>query len=230
MFQQLLFVHWKGARFGLIPFVLAAFGLPLLTVQGTLPASGEAADASVRAALLLGQIQVWAPLFPILATLTGVTVALSAWNWDHRGNHVYALTLPLSRSRYVIMKMGAGVLLLLLPALTFWLGCVAATSTLGVPEGLRAYPSAVAFRFLLASLSLYAVFFALAAGTLRTALWVFGAFVALAVLGGIVPAFLAQTFFPGLEGWSFLDWFVRASTEWPGPFEVLTGSWMLVDV
>jgi hypothetical protein len=230
MFQQLLFVHWKGVRYGLIPFILAAFGLPLLAVQGSMPAPGEVTDASVRSALLLGQIQVWVPLFPLLATLTGVTLALSAWNWDHRGYHVYALTLPLSRSRYVGMKMGAGALLLLLPALAFWLGSLTATSMLAIPEGLRAYPSAVAFRFLLASLSLYAVLFALAAGTLRTALWVLAIFVALAVLGGIVPSFLAQTFFPGLEGWSFLDWFVGASLDWPGPFEVLTGSWMLVDV
>ena len=72
--------------------------------------------------------------------------------------------------------------------------------------------------------------FALAAGTLRTALWILGVFTALAVLGGTVPEFLAGTFFPALEGWSFLDWFVDAALGWPGPFEVLTGSWMLVDV
>jgi len=230
MFQQLLFVHWKGIRFGLIPFILVAFGLPLLAVQGVMAGPGDPESVTVQAAMLLGRLQQWLPLFPLLATLTGVTLALSAWNWDHRANHVYALTLPLARWHYVGMKMGAGALLLLLPFVAFWAGCLLATSALEIPEGLRAYPSAVAFRFLLSSLSLYALFFALGAGTLRTAIWILGVFTALAVLGGIIPGFLAETFFPALEGWSFLDWFVEAALEWPGPFEVLTGSWMLVDV
>jgi hypothetical protein len=230
MFQQLLWVHWRGVRFGLVPFVLAAFGLPLLAVQGTMPAPGESWDAPVQAARLLGHIMVWVPLFPLLATLAGVTLALSAWNWDHRGDHVYALTLPVSRPAYVGMKMGAGALLLLIPVIAFWIGSLTATSMLRIPEGLQAYPSAVTVRFLLTCLLIYSLLFALAAGTLRTAIWVLGGFVALVVLGGILPGFLARTFFPGLAGWSFLDWLLNASLSWPGPFEILTGSWMLVDV
>ena len=230
MFQQLLFLHWKTVRFGLIPFILAVFGLPLLTVQGVISESVDPEASTVQAGRLLSQMFTWAPLFPLLATLVGVTVALSAWVSDHRGEHVYALTLPLARWRYVAMKMGGGALLLLIPFVVFWFGCLLATAMVEIPEGFRAYPTAVAFRFLLSSLILYSLLFALAAGTMRTALWVLGVFVALAVLGGTVPEFLAGTMFPALEGWSFLEWFVESALSWPGPFEVLTGSWMLVDV
>lgn len=230
MFQQLLFVHWKTVRFGLVPFILAAFGLPLLTVQGVNSISGDSAEAAVSAGRLFSQMLPWTPLFPLLASLVGVTVALSAWNSDHRGDHVYALTLPLPRWRYVGLKLGAGASLLLIPFFACWLGCLLATASIQIPEGLRAYPTAVSLRFLLSSLILFMVLFAMAAGTMRTALWVIGGFTALAVLGGTVPEFLANTMLPSLEGWSFLDWFVKAALEWPGPFEVLTGSWMLVDV
>jgi hypothetical protein len=230
MLRSFLFLHWKAARFGLVPFILAAFGLPLLAVQGAMPAAVDPSLATVRGAAFLSHLSVWLGLFPLLATVTGVVVALSAWTWDHRGEHVYALTLPLARWKYVGLKMGAGVLLLLVPTLAFWLGCLLATSALEIPEGLRAYPNAVAFRFFLSALILYALLFALAAGTMRTALWILGGFVALVILGGILPPFLADTFVPALEGWSFFGWFLDAALEWPGPFEVLTGNWMLVDV
>lgn len=230
MFRQLLFLHWKTVRFGLVPFLLASFGLPLLMVQGVMSEGRDPAGSTVLAGRLMSHLFAWTPLFPLLATLVGVTVALSAWTSDHRGEHVYALTLPVSRWRYVGMKMGGGAVLLLLPFLACWFGCLLATSSLQIPEGFRAYPNAVAFRFLLASLILYALLFAMAAGTMRTALWFLGGFTVLAVLGGTVPDFLADTMFHSLEGWSFLDWFVKAALTWPGPFEVLTGSWMLVDV
>jgi len=230
MFQQMLFLHWKTVRFGLIPFILAAFGLPLLMVQGVMSASGDPAQSAVSAARLISQMVPWTPLLPLLATLVGVTVALSAWNSDHRGDHVYALTLPLPRWRYVGLKMGAGGVLLLLPFAACWFGCLLATASIGIPEGFRAYPSAVAFRFLLSSLILYSILFAMAAGTMRTTLWFLGGIMVLVVLGGAIPEFLANTMFPALEGWSFLEWLGNAALEWPGPFEVLTGSWMLVDV
>ncbi len=230
MFQQILLLHWKTVRFGLVPFILAAFAAPLLAIQGMTPIMGDSDGSSVRAGWMLSQMLSWAPIFPLLATLVGIVVALSAWNSDHRGDHIYALTLPLPRWHYVGLKMGAGMVILLVPVFAFWLGSLLATASVQIPEGLRAYPGAVSFRFLLASLILYALLFALAAGTMRTALWVIGTFTALAVLGGIVPDFLAGTLFPSLEGWSFLEWFVESALEWPGPFEVISGNWMLIDV
>ncbi len=230
IFRQLLFLHWKGVRFGLLPLALGAFGLPLLAVQGVLPGGEIERTSTVQAAYLFHSLQLWLPLFPLLATLTGATLALSAWNWDHRGDHVYALSLPLRRWEYVLMKMGAGILLLLIPFLAFWLGGVLATSSLEIPEGLRAYPTAVALRFLLASLVIFAILFAMGAGTLRTAVWVLVTILAVAVLGSSVPEFLRGTLFPGMPPFDLLEWVLQAALGWPGPFEVMTGSWMLVDV
>ena len=34
MARQILYLHWKAIRLGLLPLVIAAFGLPLLTIQG----------------------------------------------------------------------------------------------------------------------------------------------------------------------------------------------------
>jgi hypothetical protein len=230
MFRQLLLIHWKGLRFGLLPFILLAFGLPLVVVQGLYSGTLAERQGAALPQMVLSGVSMWAPLFPLLATVTGATIALSAWTWDHRAGHVYALSLPLPRWRYVMMKMGAGALLLLIPCLALWLGALIASSAAEIPEGLRAYPTALAFRFLLTSLVLYGLLFALAAGTMRTALWILGTFLFVLFFGGTITGFLGHTLVPSLEGWSFLDRLGDAMLYWPGPFDVITGSWMLIDV
>jgi hypothetical protein len=230
MFQQLLFVHWKSIRFGLLPLAVLAFGLPLLVVQGLGPSTRGEEIMNLIAYGMLAGIRVWAPLLPLLASLTGVILALSAWTWDHKQNHVYALSLPLARWHYILLKMGAGVVLLAIPCFAFWVGALLATSSLVIPVGLRAYPTAVAVRFFLTALLLYALLFAMAAGTLRTTIWVLFGIVVLLVLAGFISNFLGQTFFPGFRSSTILEWLLDRLLYWPGPFEVITGSWMLVDV
>jgi hypothetical protein len=230
MFQQLLFVQWKSARFGVLPFVVLAFGLPLLAVQGlgTDPLNPDA--YALAAGQIMSRIAGWVPVFPLLAALTGIVAALSAWTWDHKVRHVYALSLPVDRRRYVLLKMGAGVVLLLVPCVAFWIGALLATSAVEIPEGLRAYPTAVAVRFALTALVLYAILFAMAAGTLRTTVWVLIGLAVLLVSGGFLADFLGQTLVPSLQGVSFMSWILDRALDWPGPFEVITGNWMLFDV
>jgi hypothetical protein len=231
MFQQILFLQWKGSRYGLLPLALLAFGLPIVAVQGLVPGVGAPEAASVRASILLFTLQGWAPAFPGLAFALGATLALMVWNGDHRGEHVYPLSLPLPRWKYVLLKGGAGAVLLCLPVALLWLGSLLATSFTDIPEGLRAYPSAITFRFLLASLVAFAVFFALAAGTMRTAVALLCAWVGFLILGELLPPFLGEALnMPALESWSLLEWILESSTVWPGPFEVYTGNWMLIDV
>jgi hypothetical protein len=231
MFKQILFLNWMGTRRGLLPFLVAAFALPILAVQGITVDPAIPESATIRASQLLYTLQFWTPVFPAFAFAVGTVLALMVWNWDHRGEHVYALTLPMARSQYVAMKMGAGVLLLLLPVVLFWVSCLLATSLTEIPEGLRAYPNAIAFRFFLATLIAYAVFFALAAGTMRTAIILLTALVAILVLGELIPPFLGELIqFQALGEFSLLDWLLNASLEWPGPFEVYSGNWMLLDV
>jgi|AP95_1055475.scaffolds.fasta_scaffold25180_3 hypothetical protein len=49
MYQPMLFLHWKQVRFGLIPFILAAFALPgLAGPAGSLHQGGRTQCAETR--------------------------------------------------------------------------------------------------------------------------------------------------------------------------------------
>jgi hypothetical protein len=231
MFRKILYLNWKGSQYGLLPFLVAAFALPILAVQGTSFSPDRPVSVTVRASQILDVLGYWTPAFPAIAFMVGTVLALLVWNWDHKGEHVYSLTLPMARSRYVAYKMGAGAILLMIPVLLFWIGCHLSVAALDIPEGLKAYPNAIGFRFLLASLVAYALFFALAAGTMRTAIYLLTAWVVLLFLGELVPGWVGEMLhFQPLYEFSLLDWILRASVSWPGPFEVFTGNWMLIDV
>jgi hypothetical protein len=215
-------------RMVLVPFVVAAFGLPLMAVDG-LGASDGAVGGAPDAYLVIGSFDVWLPSFPLLALAIGVTLALSAWNWDHQLNHVYALALPVSRVQYTLAKMSAGVVLALLPATALWLGGHVAAASIVLPEGLRAYPNELGVRFLMAILLSYGLFFALAAGTIKTTLRLATALVVIGVFATVGWDSLA----PHVEivaSTNAVDVLMRWVIEAPGPFEVFTGSWALIDV
>lgn len=227
MYQPMLYVHWKQVRIGLIPFVLASFGLPVLMVGGAgAPAGTEPMSAAFQ---LILSMQPWLIFYPVLAAAIGAVLALSAWNWDHRFDHVYALSLPLTRREYALLKMGAGTALALLPAVALWIGAHVAAASVTLPEGLHAYPNQLALRFLLAILLSYALIFAMAAGTIRTTLWTLSAALGLLVFGAVVSGVFGMVFeIGGSTSLPFrvLAWLGRA----PGPFEVFTGNWALIDV
>ncbi len=215
MYQPMLFIHWKQSRLLLLPLVVAAFGLPLLSVQGlgdALRADSFAAAYSEWGALSL-------TIYPMLAFLVGVCLALTAWNWDHRLNHVYALSLPLARWEYAMLKMSAGVLLALIPVGAVWIGAHVASAVAVLPAGLSAYPNQLALRFLFAVLLSYALVFAMAAGTTRTTLWIVSGAVAVLVVGAWV-----------LGSVDLADAALQMLWRAGGPFEVFTGSWALIDV
>ena len=228
MYQPMLYVHWKQVRLGLIPFILGAFALPLLMVQG-LGVTAGMDTTSLEAYRIVNDFQEWLPLFPSLAAAVGITLALSSWNWDHQQKHVYALSLPLSRWEYSMLKMGAGALLAMLPVAALWMGAHLAVSFLELPAGLHAYPNQLALRFGLATLVAYAVYFSMAAGTIKTTIWVVTGIIAFVFLGNIANDFLANYF----EFFQRTN-IVLASFEWlfqsPGPIEVFTGNWALIDV
>jgi hypothetical protein len=231
MFREILFVNWKASRFGLLPIIMAAFGLPFLAVKGIRLGHLFPRSDLLRGTEILLSVSEWAQLFPALAFSLGAVLALMVWNWDHRGGHVYPLSLPLARWRYVLLKMGSGGVLLLIPVAALWLGSLLAVSLVEIPDGLRAYPTAIAFRFLLSTSICFAVFFAMAAGTMRTAVLLLVSWILLIFLGEFLPPLLGGVLgIPSLERFRFLEWFLSAAMSWPGPFEVLAGNWMLIDV
>ena len=149
-------------------------------------------------------------------------MAIATWAADHRGRHVHALTLPLPRWRYVLLRFGAGTTLLAAPILAVLVGALLATATATIPSGLQGYPVALALRFAVAVLVAFALFFAISAGTARTAGIILGSMAALVLVQ--VLASLADI------PLNLVNALQVVILTWPGPLAVFTGRWMLVDV
>ncbi len=217
MFRAVLFTQWKWARLTLLVLAVLSFGLPLLSVQG-LHQVEEGLPAGVY---LQAQTQMGS-LYPMLAALIAVMLATSTWAADHAGRHVYAGALPVRRSRFVALRLAAGLALLAVPAFTLWIGGLLAAVSSPLPPGLQAYPNLLALRFLLAALVAFGFFFAIASGTARTAGW---------VLGLLAAWLLAQLLLSSAGSkvniiLPVIDWLVT----WPGPFDIFSGHWVLIDV
>lgn len=223
MTAQLLALHWKAARWGLLPWVVAAFGVPFL-IAGRLRS-----ETVVQSADVWQQMLVLSPIFPLLAVAAGATVALTAWSWDHRAGHVYALALPVTRWRYAWTKFLVGLTLAAIPAVSLAIGASIASGMVELPELVQAYPGALAVRFYLATLTAYGVLFALAAGTMRTAVIVLSVGLGAVFLGDGVVEFGAR-FLPVLDGVRVSDLLLDVATRPASPFRVFTGNWFLFDV
>ena len=231
MFQQILFTQWKSVRSALIPIAIASFGLPLLAVQDlALPKDLSAGDPirALQAEFIFDNWQIWLPFFPILAAILGSIFAINAWSADHHAGHIYSLAMPLPRWKYVLWKMGAGTLLLLVPVTFLGVGTLVATGSFDLAEGLHAYPLLFTQRFLMASLLSYGALFAMASGTMRTTVIVMSVCLTV-ILGGQLLTFYLSELLPAFD-WQLADWFGRVMVEWPGPFEVVFGNWNLIDV
>src|SRR4051812_48952709 len=96
--------QWRWTRIVALIATIAAFALPLLSLQD--------AHSGWSPADFVGRIERWGPAYALIAAGLGLAVALAAWAHDQRGRHVYALSLPVSRARYVLMRFGAGALFL----------------------------------------------------------------------------------------------------------------------
>jgi len=219
MFRQILWAQWLAARLAVAILGVLAFAAPLLAVfwGGDLRSAG-----SDQVAYWLQGSERIAALLPYLALLIGVAAGFLAWSPDHAGRHVYALSLPVSRARFVALRFGAGAVITAVPALALLAGAIVASLSVSLPEGLHAYPVQLTLRFLLASLTLYAIIFALSISTKRAQLLTAGAF------GGVILADLL------LAAWG-VSFSVTAETlilltTWPGPLSILAGAWTLFDV
>ena len=57
------------------------------------------------------------------------------------------------------------------------------------------------------------------------------ALVALMILGELGPSFLGGLLgHEAVRDFSLMEWLLHSSLEWPGPFQVYSGNWMLIDV
>ena len=218
IFKALLYSQWKWSRIIIVLGTLAGFALPVLSLQG----AARADRGALQAQDLLHAVQSWGTLYPLLAAALGLLVAITTWAADHRGRHVHALTLPLPRWRYVLLRFAAGMTLLAAPIVAVLMGAVLAALTATIPAGLQSYPIALALRFALAVLVAYAVFFAISAGTARTAGIILGA-IATVVLVQLVASIANLQL-------DLISTMQVVLLHGLGPLAVFTGRWMLVDV
>lgn len=217
MFWAILRNQWRESRLAVYLLAGVAFAAPFLSLRGA------RADTDPWAAWnLLGAAARWSAVYPVLALAAALALAVSSWWPDHRMKHVYALTLPVARSRYLSIRFLAGLALLLAVGAVLCLGGLLATEGLSLPPMLHAYPVGLASRFCLAGLSAYTLLFALSGLTRRMARLIAAACCVLVIV--TVAAGLL-----GL-GWNPVATVVDALIGPYSPLAVFRARWMLIDV
>jgi hypothetical protein len=214
MFKALFDVQWKWSRFAMLLGMILGFAVPIASMASV--ANDRSPESFVR------HMQSYAITYALLAAGVGLAFALLAWGPDHRGRHVYALSLPISRARYAMIKFASGLAFLVGPTTGVLIGCLLASAIMPIPPGLHAYPLALTLRFFFASCVAFAIFFAVASMTPKAAGVVLG------VLGAVVGTqFLLSAANVNYDLLSRIGDFIFNA---PGVLSVFTGRWMLVDV
>lgn len=214
MFRSIVLTQWKWTRTVALLATVIGFSLPLASLQS--------ATEAATPLEYIARMQQWGVGYALLAAMAGLLVALAAWGHDHAGRHVYALSLPVTRARYAMLRFGAGALFLLPVVVAVLLGSLVVIATGLIPQGLHAYPAALTLRFALAALVGYAIFFAIGAGTSKTAA------VVLAVVGILL---LAQFVLSAADvQFDLLGRVAEVLFGRAGMLSVFSGRWMLVDV
>jgi hypothetical protein len=221
MYTQVLKAQWLAARLPVVLLAVLAFALPLLTV--TYGGSLEGAPTE-RVALWLFAAQKVGVLIPGLALLLGLLLGIGAWAPDHLGKHVYALSLPVPRAMYVMLRFAAGVTLLAVPVVALGIGALLASLSVSLPSGIHAYPVQITVRFAMAALVCFAIFFAISIATKRAALAVLG------VICGVLLADLVLGAVGRGDAGTVTSTVFLLLTNWPGPLSILMGRWALFDV
>lgn len=219
MFKAIMKVQWKWSRIAVLIATIFGFALPLVSVRILV---GEMAFSRVTPGQVIRSMQDAAGFYAFLAGFVGLSVAFLAWNPDQKGRHTYALSLPISRARYALMRFGAGALFLLLPALGVFLGCVVAATVATIPTGMQAYPLELAIRYALASFVSFAVFFAIAASSQRAAAYLLAGLSVFVLVAVLISAMGVPV---DIIGRSMDLIFAQ-----PGILSIFTGRWMLIDV
>ena len=215
MLRAMIRLEWKACWHLVVAFALTAMALPILSVR-----NGWRGGSNIPSFLL--ELQLWGLFYPGLAAVIAIALAAGIWASDRRGQHVYAMLLPIPRWKYVLLRYVAGLVLLIPIAVALWLGAVLATISVDLPPGLRQFPHALGLKFWLALVLLFGFAFAIAAASRRA----LGIGVRLA--GLLIAAHVAVLL---LSPRTNVLWTIAtALATWPGPFAPLGGRWMLIDV
>lgn len=215
MLKAMIRIQWKACWHIVSALAVAALALPIVSVH-----LGWKGAANLP--FYLTQLQLWGLFYPGLALVAAIALAAAIWASDRRGQHVYALLLPVPRWRYVLLRYFAGVALLIPIVVCLWVGTLIATLTLDLPPGIRIFPNAIAIKFALALILLFGFTFTAAAASSRVLGY------GLRALGLFLAAHVAVSLLT--EGTNLISSLVGVLTTWPGPLAPLGGRWMLIDV
>ena len=216
MLKAMFRAQWKAVWHLVTALSLAAFLLPIVSVR----LGWKGAESNLPR--FLTELELWGFFYPGLAAVAALLLATAIWLSDRRGQHVYALLLPLPRWQYVLIRYVSGLGLLVPIIASLWLGALVATTGLTIPTGLREFPHALALKFGLVLVLLFGICFTIAAVSRRVrgiGLRLIGLFLAVHVAVILVR-----------PGTNLLWTLVTALANWPGPLSPLGGRWMLIDV
>lgn len=128
---------------------IVAASIPLLTLQGT---GGQVFG---RLNMLLSSSYEHGAWYPALAVAMGLLYAGANWLPDATGRWVYAFTLPVSRERLALMRLGAGGILMLPAVAAIWIVGTIGAATAALPPMVQSHAGALALRFGAATLVVY---------------------------------------------------------------------------
>ena len=139
MFGQTLYIQWKWNRDFLAFYTAVAFAAPLIILWIALPHLGL---TSPRELVNVGNVV--GATTGVIAVVAGLTVAWQGYGIDDRAGHIYALSLPITRTKALASRAATAAVLLVLPALGAWVGATLAAGQASLPVTLHSYAGALA--------------------------------------------------------------------------------------
>lgn len=220
MFRAVFYSQWKWARPIIVLGALIAGYIPVEALR-SMPF--KSADTYYIPALYQS-VTIASVYYQLLALVVAVVVAISAWQADGQRQHVYAMSLPVPRWHFVLLRFGAGAALIgiVAVAVTLFGGVAAAVAPL--PPMLHAYPVGLGLRFWLGALVPFSAIFALLASSPKRVRTIVVAFVVIVIVD-MMLASVGVTQRPVILS-SILD----AVYSGRGPLAAFLSKWMLIDV
>lgn len=217
MFKQIMFVQWKWTRNSLLALSVLVTIAPALVMRIAMREW-----LVVSASDLLAVTNILGAMFALAAISAGVLVQDASVRPDIDGRYIYSLSLPVRWRDLLVRRTGAGLILLIIPAVFVWIGGTIATSLIVIPDSLHTYAGGVATRFFLASVLSFAVWSVVVRYSGKKS-----AVMVLAALLLLILAPLALL----LAGKGYLiEALFRALIDPLSPFTVFTARWALLDV
>ena len=220
MFRAVLYSQWKWTRPVILLAVLVAGYIPVEALRAMpYKTSGTYHIPSLYYGLVGASTY-----YQWLALAVAVVVAIASWQADAHRQHVYALSLPVPRWQFVLLRFGAGATLLGVVAVAVGLFGGVAAAIAPLPPMLHAYPVGLAIRFWLGALVPFGIIFALLVSNPKRVRIVVVAFATIVAVDMALAA-MGTTEKPLILG-TILD----AVYADRGPLAAFLSKWMLVDV